>query len=280
MRMFKPMKCVDVDWKDCFNPNDKVYVELKRDGTRAILDYQKKNIWSERGIECSKKYPEILENLEFNDDTNVESCVLDGEIVYLDESGKSIFNKLLMRNTRDKFKVDILKKELPVRFIVFDILECNGFYEGLKEQPLSFRKKLLRDIIKENDYIMLAKNYQQNFKELVKEIEEKNLEGFIVKPKNSKYHEGKRRIWKKSKYKKEAVVEFTDYEEHSDCNGYTYTDGFHRVSVNGLGSEKGVEDIEKHGYCLIEIQYLRKNESGHYYQIAFKSFKEVEKYEN
>ena len=269
------MRCSSMEWSDTFRPDPKKHwVALKEDGQRMMLFYDNgvKRFISERNIDGKEKYPEIAENLKLKH--SIKEVILDGELVcYV--NGKSEFNKILNRNTNNKFKIKMLRKQgLELTFVVFDILSLN--YASLRHYPLSQRKKYLVNAIEENDYIKIAKDWSNNYEGLINKIKSENQEGLIIKNKNSIYIGGKR-IWTKMKFKKEIILKMTDYEIHKDNNGVTYHDqeNFNRVSVNGQGSKKGIDDIKKHGYCLVETQYLRKNPSNKLFQPAWKRFGEI-----
>jgi len=267
------MRCSETDFvSSC--PRENQMVELKEDGTRVMTFFSKSGIkmLSEREIDCSVKYPEVVEELKLKH--NTKECILDGEIcVFID--GKSEFQRILNRNTENKFKINLLRKTIPVTYIIFDILSING--ESVRHYPLNQRKKYLNNIVEETEHIKLAVDRTSDFKELVKDIKERNLEGYIIKNKNSFYVGKRSHNWIKAKFKKEIILKMTDYEIHKDNNGVTYHDqeNFNRVSVNGQGSKKGIDDIKKHGYCLVETQYLRKNPSNKLFQPAWKRFGEI-----
>ena len=267
------MNCSETDFvSSC--PRENQIVELKEDGTRVLTFFSKSGVkmLSEREIDCSVKYPEVVEELKLKHHTT--ECILDGEMcVFVD--GKSEFQRILNRNTENKFKIKILRKTIPVTYVVFDILSING--ESVRHYPLYQRKKYLNNVVEETEHIKLAEDRTSDFKELVKDIKERNLEGYIIKNKNSFYVGKRSHNWIKAKFKKEIILKMTDYEIHKDNNGVTYHDqeNFNRVSVNGQGSKKGIDDIKKHGYCLVETQYLRKNPSNKLFQPAWKRFGEI-----
>src|SRR5256884_849582 len=69
------------------------FYELKFDGIRAIAikDGKKVSLISRNGNKLDKRFPEIAEAVR---DTPVTECVMDGEVVALDEEGRSSFQLL------------------------------------------------------------------------------------------------------------------------------------------------------------------------------------------
>ena len=110
--------------------------ELKHDGFRALA-----RIWDgkcelvSRKRNVYKSFEQLRDNLA---KLKVENAVIDGEIVCLDEEGKSIFNELLSR------------RGCPV-FYAFDLLYLNG--RDLRQLPLIERKEELKALIEMIDGI-------------------------------------------------------------------------------------------------------------------------------
>ena len=102
-----------------------------------------------------------------------QSVVIDGEIVCLDDNGKSQFRDLLFRRGEP-------------RFIAFDILWCNG--EDLRYLPLTDRKRRLRSVIPSNGERFLYCDYVEHDGEgLFRLACENDLEGIVAKHKGSPY---------------------------------------------------------------------------------------------
>ena len=105
--------------------------EVKHDGFRAIA-YVKAGhceLVSRRGY-VYKRFPALAEQIA--EILDVQSAVLDGEIVCLDGHGKSRFKTLLYR------------RGTPY-FYAFDILELQG--KDLRALPLVTRKRHLKRIV-------------------------------------------------------------------------------------------------------------------------------------
>ena len=100
-------------------------------------------------------------------------AVLDGEIVVLDEYGRSQFNDLLFRRG-------------AVYFYAFDLLSLNR--EDLRSLPLIERKARLRRLIRRGkSHLLYVDHIEQRGCELFKRICELDLEGIVAKRAVSKY---------------------------------------------------------------------------------------------
>ena len=147
--------------------------ELKHDGFRGILYVDREQAWlvSRKGKKFRQFDPllkQVLRSLKG------QRAILDGEIVVLDEKGRSNFYDLMAR--RDE-----------PRYYAFDLLWLNG--RDLRAQPLLERKRKLRRLIPLSDsHLLYVEHLEEGdgrrFFELVCE---QDLEGIICKPKTSPY---------------------------------------------------------------------------------------------
>lgn len=156
--------------------------ELKFDGIRAIAvkDGAKVNLISRNGNELRTRFPEIaaaIKEMPFNE------CVIDGEIVALDEQGRSSFQLLQA--------LEMEGRKAPVRFYVFDLLQLEG--KSLLRLPLTQRKEVLARIC-ENlpDPIRFSGELGGDAKALLAEVKRRGLEGIIGKQRDSIYEPGRR----------------------------------------------------------------------------------------
>ena len=181
-----------------FNSNKHLY-EIKFDGLRALI-YINNNeiiIKSRRNIILNDKYPELLKIKNITKDT----CILDGEIVLMENDTPS-FSRLQERaRLKNKDKIKYMQKNYPVTFVCFDILFKN---KDLTNLPLINRKKILNKF-KDNKVFCKSKYIENNGIKLFNFVKEKNLEGIIAKLKTSEYLYNKRtNYWLKIKnYKTE-----------------------------------------------------------------------------
>lgn len=201
--------------------------EYKWDGIRGQLI--KRNgevfIWS-RGEELvTPQFPELKETLE-----NVEGdFVIDGEILAVKNDEVLNFNELQKRLNRKNITKKMME-EIPVQVFAYDMLEFKG--EDLREKPLSERRKMLEEVLvqNQNTKISLSQIIQaENYKEL-KEIREKsreiNSEGLMLKQKKSIYHSGRKKgdwwKWKVDPLTIDAVLVYA--QKGSGRRSSYYTD--------------------------------------------------------
>lgn len=169
-----------------FDSDDYIF-ELKFDGIRCLAYLDDKTILiNRRNKDITNVFPELK-------DINKQvkgKCILDGEIIYIDENGKPNFNLLQQRSLlNNSFKISLKAKRNPVTFIAFDILYSNGhitYFDLLK------RKEILTNIVVENQFINITQFIEKNGIELFQKVKEEGLEGIIAKLKNSTYQIGKR----------------------------------------------------------------------------------------
>ncbi len=102
----------------------------------------------------------------------LQSAVIDGELVCLDEIGRSQFDRLLFRRG-DPF------------FYAFDLLWLNG--EDLRGLPLIERKMRLRFLVKGAQRILYLDHLEENGCGLFERVCAIDMEGIVAKPKLSTY---------------------------------------------------------------------------------------------
>lgn len=163
--------------------------ELKFDGMRVLV-YCDKNqtiLQNRKGTNVSDTFPELL----FLHKQCKESCILDGEIIFVDEKGYPRFEILQKRLlVKDKAKISFLQRKYPVSIVVFDILKMNN--KNLTQLPLLKRKKLLEKNVKENQFIQVVKFIENEGIKFFSKIQNLSLEGMVAKKKDSIYQIKKR----------------------------------------------------------------------------------------
>ena len=185
--MIKPMLASPVD--KAFNNKDWVF-EIKWDGVRAIMfkenhamRFQSRNV-----NDITHKYPEILKTLELNW-ADVNSTIIDGEIVVLDKNGLPNFQGHQRRmNIQNNREIVVLSKEIPATYYVFDILYHDG--QDLKMSSYLERRQVLSKILPINDCVKISDYVEEKGLDLWKHTRELNLEGVVAKRKTSVYQEG------------------------------------------------------------------------------------------
>ena len=204
-----------------------------------------------RGNNKTDNFPEVVRELEeyARKFCVIDSFILDGEVISEDDD----FNKLLKRSlTKDKVKRKLLEKEIPVRYMVFDILESDGI--NLMNKPLKERLLWIPNIKGKVEYGDIKEVYEQAIKE--------DREGVIIKDMKSPYENGKRSFnWLKCKFFKEMVLEVNTYTENNAGIRVEDSEG-NVVQVSGTQHKEVKDKIDTNGKLKIEVQYLEKTAKG------------------
>jgi len=194
-----------------YEPDKVVYpvrAEYKYDGSRLQIHKWGSQIklFSRRAIEKSETLPEIVEIAK---KFNAYSCIVDGEVVAIDENGKLLpFQALLERTVPRKLtrgELERRKEKIGVSIKAFDILFLNS--RELIKLPLSERRKYLLEVVPP-EFLADGRNCA-NEVELIRFYEEAlkaGLEGVVVKNLDSAYEVGKRTYtWLKLKPERDTI---------------------------------------------------------------------------
>jgi bifunctional non-homologous end joining protein LigD len=178
--------------------------EVKLDGVRAfvIKDGERVQLFSRRPRELNAEYPHLIEALRR---LPVKQLVADGEIVALDEKGRSSFQVLQNRSR-------VAARPPTILFYLFDLLNLNG--HDLKAVPLVQRKKVLAGFLKgTGGPLRFSPSLEGGAARVWKEVLRHGFEGVIAKQKQSAYEPGRRSgAWLKIK---------THAEQEFVIGGYT-----------------------------------------------------------
>jgi bifunctional non-homologous end joining protein LigD len=178
-RFIEPMKAKLVE-----NPpgaGDWIY-ELKFDGIRliAVKNKEKVLLLSRNQNDLSARFPEIVDGVK---NLPADECVIDGEVVALDEEGRSSFQLLQAREMEGR--------RSPIYFYAFDLLQLDG--KSLVSLPLEARKSVLEKLCADaGDAIRYSGAIGGDANQLLKEVKRRGLEGIIGKLRNSVYEPGRR----------------------------------------------------------------------------------------
>jgi DNA ligase-1 len=189
-----PMLCQGIESKTLaqYNP-DEWFAEPKLDGERIIAIRQGDTIqmWTRRGKEVSKKFPEVKIALTF---LTAKEWVLDGELCV-----KGGFTNLLKRNTDNPTHIAILKVKYPATYHIFDVLKVGE--TDVTNLPLYQRKACLISLFP-NDKMVIG--FVKDVVKLVPTLKclslydtfltmlEQGFEGIVIKRKYSPYQYDKR----------------------------------------------------------------------------------------
>lgn len=162
--------------------NEWVY-ELKYDGFRAVvaLSGGELAMWSRNEIDLAPRFPKVADALR---KLKVPEVVLDGEIVALDEEGRSRF-QLLQQGNRELI-------------VFFDILWLDG--HDIRHLPYADRRELLEKTLRRPPALVrLSEQLDMSGDKALLYAAQHGLEGVIAKRKSSVYEARRSKEWLKIK---------------------------------------------------------------------------------
>jgi bifunctional non-homologous end joining protein LigD len=182
--------------------------EIKFDGYRVLAIKEENNrveLLTRNQKRVTSTFPAIREAVEL---LPCQEAVLDGEIVALDEEGKSSFQLL------QTFQVPGARKP-PLAYYAFDLPILNG--RDLMGLPLCQRKEMLEPLVSGSSLIFHSAGLDAEPSVLINEIRSRGLEGLIAKKRESAYESGRRTgAWIKFKL---------GHEQEFVIGGYTQPEG-------------------------------------------------------
>jgi bifunctional non-homologous end joining protein LigD len=206
--------------------------EIKWDGYRAVafLEKGQMRLVSRNQNELTAQYPDLRDLAKF---IKAESAILDGEIVALDEHGRSSFSLMQQRTGfRERGRRFAAKPDIQVLYYAFDVLYLDGY--DLRRVPLERRKAALANLlITPSDTVRLSDHFVANGKGLFEVARSKGLEGILAKRRDSLYEPRRSREWLKVKIKHRLECVIGGYTEPEGSRPY-----FGSV-VLGLYDKKG-----------------------------------------
>jgi bifunctional non-homologous end joining protein LigD len=159
--------------------------EFKYDGVRAITYAGSGGVrvLSRNGNDITATYPELGE-LAGRD------AVLDGEVVALGPGDRPSFH-LLQNRMHVAAPAPALRRAVPVRYYVFDLLALDG--ESLLEQPYARRRELLRDLGPAGETVRVPTAFTDaHGGAVLRAAEMAGFEGVVAKRLTAPYRPGKR----------------------------------------------------------------------------------------
>jgi bifunctional non-homologous end joining protein LigD len=149
--------------------------EIKWDGYRAqgIVERSRCRLLSRDGTSLAADFPDIAKALARLD---CWRAIMDGEIVAIDETGRSNFRQLQQKKNRTA----------AVRLVLFDLLHLDG--EDLMDEPLEDRRTLLQRLVRDaGPPLMYSGELQGGLEALISSAAALQVEGIIAKKRGSPY---------------------------------------------------------------------------------------------
>jgi len=170
--------------------------EIKWDGYRAVsfIENGRVRLVSRNQNDLTAQFSELRELPQF---IKAENAVLDGEIVALDEQGRSSFSLMQQRTgIRSHGRRVAGQSGLPIAYYVFDLIYLNGY--DLRRVSLEERKQVLAQIVL-NDKLVRYSEHFEHGTALFEAARQQGLEGILAKRRGSCYEERRSHEWLKIK---------------------------------------------------------------------------------
>jgi bifunctional non-homologous end joining protein LigD len=174
--------------------------EMKWDGVRTIayLAGGRVQLFSRKGRDDTAAYFDVAEDLAKLD---VQTAILDGEVVVLDRAGRPQFGLLQHRiNLTKPADIQRVAKSYPAQLMLFDILELNG--QSLLRKTYLQRRAALEKLVRPSagSRIQVPPVFEGDLSAAIQTSGQLQLEGVVAKRRNSTYQPGQRsRSWLKIK---------------------------------------------------------------------------------
>jgi bifunctional non-homologous end joining protein LigD len=161
--------------------------EVKFDGYRSqiVIDDAEVRIFTRRGLDWTAKYRDLVEAPK---GLTVQSAIIEGEIVVLNDAGVSDFGELRKAITR---------RQHDLYFVAFDLLHLNG--HDLRDMRLEDRREVLQAMIPDGQRIQFSEALPGSGAAVFHLVEQAGLEGIVSKRNDSKYRSGPSTNWLKAK---------------------------------------------------------------------------------
>lgn len=174
--------------------------EIKFDGyrTQIVIDDAGVRIFTRRGLDWTSRYRDLAKAAGKLD---VESAIIDGELIVTNEAGLSDFKALRKAITR---------RQRELYFVAFDLLHLNG--HDLRDMALEDRREILASLIEPGSRIQFSEALPGTADAVFHLIEQAGLEGMVSKRRDSKYRSGRSTNWLKVKALMESELELLGVE--------------------------------------------------------------------
>src|SRR5437868_10113760 len=170
--------------------------EVKWDGYRALAYVEDGHVrLVSRNQNEFTDYPELS---VIPKQLRAKTAILDGEIVALDEEGRSSFSLMQQRTgltSGEKRRTP--NRSLPIVYYVFDLLYADGY--SLLRVDLEKRKELLAAILEPSRLVRYSDHFLEKGEKLFAAAAQKGLEGIMAKRRGSCYLPKRSREWLKIK---------------------------------------------------------------------------------
>jgi bifunctional non-homologous end joining protein LigD len=195
------------------------FFEIKWDGYRAIAFVEKGTVRlvSRNQNDLTGQYADLHDMAQFVD---AKTAILDGEVIALDEQGRSSFSLMQQRTGfRDRNRRVAPRRDISVLYYAFDLLYLDGY--DLRRVTLEDRKATLTSILtKPNDTIRYSEQFVGEGKALFDAARKQGFEGILAKRRDCPYEERRSRNWLKIKIRHRLECVIGGYTEPEGSRQY------------------------------------------------------------
>ena len=261
------MLCASLQEEEEVNALDRTQykAQIKFDGCRVACSKVGDEIilFNRNGNIVNYKFREVVEAFsKINKD-----FMIDGEIIDIGDSVGGNFNLLSRRAlTKNPDKIKLLEKEIPIKFMAFDIMSSDN--KSLINEPLETRFTFLKNIIQEDTKHLQLAQYEE-IDSCLEKVIDRNGEGIVIKNMKGLYESKRSKNCYKHKLFQETTINITGFTENNA--GIRATDEIgNAVQISGSQCSEVKNLIEEKGEVSISVQYLEKTKLNKLRFISYK----------
>ena len=192
--------------------------EIKYDGVRVLAARRRERVtlYGRSGRDTTSRYPEVVRALRA---LPLDSFVIDGEIVALDEAGRPSFQRLQPRMAlTDPREIAMAAQRQPVVGVFFDCLMLDD--RDLRRLPLVDRKECLRLLVPPLGAVRYGDHVAGEGAAFFDAASEQRLEGIVAKRARGLYIGGRTRDWIKIKCQRRQEFVVGGYTDPQGSRGH------------------------------------------------------------
>ncbi len=192
--------------------------EIKYDGVRVLASRlgDRVELYGRSGQDTTARYPEVVRALRA---LPVDSFVIDGEIVALDDAGRPSFQRLQPRMAlTDPREIEGMAARRPAIGVFFDCLMLDD--RDLRRLPLVDRKECLRLLVPSLGAVRYGDHVAGEGEAFFDLASEQRLEGIVAKKARSLYTGARTRDWIKIKCQRRQEFVIGGYTDPQGSRGH------------------------------------------------------------
>ena len=192
--------------------------EIKYDGVRVLASRRgdRVELYGRSGQDTTSRYPEVVRALRA---LPIDSFVIDGEIVALDDAGRPSFQRLQPRMAlTDPREIERIAAQRPAIGVFFDCLMLDD--RDLRKLPLVDRKECLRLLVPSLGVVRYGDHVAEAGEAFFELASEQRLEGMVAKRARSGYSGARTRDWIKIKCQRRQEFVIGGYTDPQGSRGH------------------------------------------------------------